>query len=157
MGKRGPPPTPTALKILNGNPGHRPLNKNEPTPPECKKLPPPPSWLQKLATIEWKRLGPELVELGLLTVVDLTQFAAYCEAYADMIEASKLIDDEGRTFTTEGRCVIQHPAVGMKNRAMEIMRKFASDFGCSPSSRTSIDVSIGGAKKSGGLPARKRG
>ena len=28
--KRGRKPTPTALKVLNGNPGHRPLPKNEP-------------------------------------------------------------------------------------------------------------------------------
>ena len=33
MGKRGPKPTPTPLKILRGNPGCRPLNAAEPQPP----------------------------------------------------------------------------------------------------------------------------
>lgn len=39
--------TPTQLKVLNGNPGKRPLNQNEPKPkpvmPEC------PSWLNGYA------------------------------------------------------------------------------------------------------------
>ncbi len=32
MGQRGPAPKPTALRILEGNPGKRPLNASEPRP-----------------------------------------------------------------------------------------------------------------------------
>ncbi|HZK10243.1 MAG TPA: phage terminase small subunit P27 family, partial [Clostridia bacterium] len=32
MATRGRKPKPTALKVLEGNPGKRPLNKNEPQP-----------------------------------------------------------------------------------------------------------------------------
>ena len=43
MATRGRKPKPTALKVLEGNPGKRPLNENEPIPPKgsikC------PSWL----------------------------------------------------------------------------------------------------------------
>lgn len=39
MAITGPKPKPTAIKILEGNPGKRPLNLNEPKPqriaPEC--------------------------------------------------------------------------------------------------------------------------
>lgn len=39
MAGRGRPPKPTAIKELEGNPGKRPLNKNEPKPkqtaPKC--------------------------------------------------------------------------------------------------------------------------
>ena len=34
MATRGRKPKPTALKILEGNPGKRPLNENEPIPPK---------------------------------------------------------------------------------------------------------------------------
>ena len=44
MAERGRKPTPTAIKVLEGNPGKRPLNANEPKPK--KKAPRCPSWLE---------------------------------------------------------------------------------------------------------------
>jgi hypothetical protein len=38
----GPPPKPTALKLLEGNPGRQKLPKNEPQPTELPTLDPPP-------------------------------------------------------------------------------------------------------------------
>ena len=32
MGRHGPAPEPTALKLVHGNPGKRPINKAEPRP-----------------------------------------------------------------------------------------------------------------------------
>jgi hypothetical protein len=32
MGRRGPPPQPTKLRLLSGNPGKRPLPRAEPQP-----------------------------------------------------------------------------------------------------------------------------
>src|ERR1700680_4917197 len=78
----GPKPKPTTLKLLTGNPGKRPLNDAEPQPlvgdPGC------PSWLDAEAKREWKRIAPELVSLGLLTILDRATFAAYCQAWADL-------------------------------------------------------------------------
>lgn len=44
MAIRGRKPKPTALKVLEGNPGHRPLNKKEPLPKG--RLPRCPDWLE---------------------------------------------------------------------------------------------------------------
>ena len=66
MGRRGPKPTPTALKILRGNPGHRPINADEPQPKPAKSLR-PPAWLDPKAARIWRELGPRLHALGLLT------------------------------------------------------------------------------------------
>lgn len=72
MAGRGRPPKPTAVKELEGNPGKRPLNKNEPKPkqtaPKC------PSWLEPDAKKEWRRLSKELESMGLLTEVDMAIF-----------------------------------------------------------------------------------
>ena len=55
MATRGRKPKPTALKVLEGNPGKRPLNDREPVPPKgtlkC------PAWLLPEAKKEWKRLA----------------------------------------------------------------------------------------------------
>ena len=60
MATRGRKPTPTAIKELEGNPGKRPLNKNEPKP--TKKAPPCPKWLEPEAKKEWHR-PPEAASL----------------------------------------------------------------------------------------------
>ena len=78
----GPRPTPTYLKLLRGNPGRRPINKNEPKPEIPAKQPAPPAWLSAYALEEWQRLAPELWRINLLTKVDVAVFAMYCEAYA---------------------------------------------------------------------------
>ena len=53
MGRRGPPPKPTALRLLQGNPGKRRLNDAEPKPKQS--LPRCPDWLPANAKIECPR------------------------------------------------------------------------------------------------------
>src|SRR5918994_921746 len=75
------PAKPTALKIIQGNPGHRPLNKHEPKPtPGCKK----PSFVKGKCARIWNQYAPELERLGLLTSVDGPLFAAWCFLVAKM-------------------------------------------------------------------------
>lgn len=70
----GPPRKPTALKILQGNPGHQKLPRNEPKP--TADFPTRPGWLEPEAKREWMRVCGELHRLGLLTVVDRAALAA---------------------------------------------------------------------------------
>lgn len=59
---------------------HRPPRSQEPQPPE--KMPPCPAHLDKEAQEEWKRAGEILESIGLMTGLDMVDFAAYCEAYS---------------------------------------------------------------------------
>ena len=61
MATRGRKPKPTAIKVLEGNPGKRPLNKFEPAPE--KKAPPCPEWLNGEAKAEWERLADKMLNL----------------------------------------------------------------------------------------------
>lgn len=134
----GRPPKPTKLKVLAGNPGKRPLNMNEPKPkpvaPKC------PAWLDKEAKREWKRVAPELEKLGLLTVVDGSALAAYCQAYARWRQAEEMIRREGLTITTETGYVMPHPAVKIAEKSMQLIRGFCNEFGLTPSSRAKMTV-----------------
>ena len=78
MATRGRKPKPTALKVLEGNPGKRPLNDREPVPPKATLK--CPAWLLPEAKKEWKRLAPALEAMGVLTMADLTAFEGYCQA-----------------------------------------------------------------------------
>jgi len=76
----GRPPKPTGLRILQGNPGKRPLPQGEPKPLAAK--PARPGWLLPEAKREWARLAPQLVRLGVLTQVDRMPFAMLCQSWA---------------------------------------------------------------------------
>ena len=78
LAQRGRKPKPTGLKVLEGNLGKRPLNHKEPKP--TKKAPRCPSWLEEDAKKEWKRMSKVLESMGLLTDMDMTAFAGYCQA-----------------------------------------------------------------------------
>lgn len=133
------PAKPTALKKLAGNPGKRPLNDAEPQ--FSRVLPNCPTHLKGEARREWKRVVGELFDAGLLTSVDRAALAAYCQAWARWVEAEKQIRENGYVFTTESGYQQQVPWVGIANAALDNMRKFAVEFGMTPSSRTRVRVS----------------
>ncbi len=138
MGKRGPAPKPTALRVIEGNRGHRPIAKNEPKPTPI--LPTRPAWLLPEAKREWSRVVAELAQMGILTLVDRAALAAYCQAYARAVEAERAIRKKGLTFTMKGY-IQQRPEVAIANRAWQMVRAFASEFGFTPAARTRIQVS----------------
>jgi phage terminase small subunit len=111
MATRGRKPKPTALKVLEGNPGKRPLNKNEPQPE--KKAPRCPSWLEPEAKKEWKRMAKTLETIGVLTQVDKAAFAGYCQAYARWKEAEEFLSKHGTIFKTPSGYIQQVPQVSI--------------------------------------------
>ena len=64
----GPVPKPTALKLLDGNPGRRPIDLDEFRP--ATAIPSCPSHLVGEAKIEWDRISAELVRYGMISEVD---------------------------------------------------------------------------------------
>lgn len=133
MGRK---PKPTALKVLEGNPGKRKLNNREPDP--GKGIPTCPDWLMEEAKAEWSRLAEKLNAMGVLTEIDMTAFASYCQAWARWKEAQEHISMCGSTFETEKGYQQQSPWVGIANTAHKLMLQTASEFGLTPSSRSKI-------------------
>ena len=146
---KGRKPTPSKIRVLRGNPGKRPLPRNEPEPrqgiPDC------PSHLSAEAKREWMRIVPELVACGLLTYADRAALAAYCQTYGRWVEAETALAKDGPVVKTalqkdkEGNVVgggniIQNPYLPVANKAMELMHKFLIEFGMTPSSRSRVSA-----------------
>ena len=144
MAARGRKPKPTALKVLEGNPGKRPLNDHEPIPPKGELK--CPSWLLPEAKKEWKRLASSLEAMGVLTVADLTALAGYCQAYARWREAEEFITQHGSIFRTPSGYVQQVPQVSIAQQNLKIMQSFCSDFGLTPATRARIIAAGGGGE-----------
>lgn len=136
----GRPPKPTHLKLLEGNPGHRPLNEDEPKPEPRKRTPAPPSTLGKIGKKEWRRLARDLVDKGVMTDWDLAAFHAYCFSYERFRDAEAKLAQYGDIITTPNGMLQQSPYIGMANRALEQMNRFLGKFGLSPSDRVKIQV-----------------
>lgn len=99
MGKRGPLPKPTALKQLEGNPGHRPLPTDEPTPPVMSRVPEPPDWMEPIAQRAWRVVAGELAGVNLLHQLDLTTLELFAITYAHWRTMIKAIGETGHTKT----------------------------------------------------------
>lgn len=146
---RGRPKKPTNLKVLEGNPGKRPLPQNEPKPlpisPMC------PTWLNADAKRMWKKLVPALEKMRLVTSIDGEALAAACQSYGIWVECEKYFkkkDDDGklfgRTYLYENKNgsvnELPRPQVAIGNKALSEFRAFCSEFGLSPASRTRIEI-----------------
>jgi P27 family predicted phage terminase small subunit len=135
MGKRGPKPTPTALRELHGNPDKRPEAADEPEP-EIASVD-APEHLNEIARAEWERLAPELIRLRLLTVVDLGLLAAWCVAWADFCAAEKSLAN-GVVVEGKGGQDVRSPWFIVKYKAIEAMVKISDRMGFSPSARVGL-------------------
>ena len=142
-------PDPTRMKLLRGTFRADRGNPQEPKPIGKARC---PRWLPRLAREEWKRVAPLLEAQGVLTDWDQTAFAGYCTAVADLREAEKIIKREGYVGTSVQGGQTRHPAVIVKNQALELIKKLAAEFGLTPSSRTKIR-----ARKAGELSPGAKG
>lgn len=128
---RGRKPVPTSLKLLRGNPGKRPLHP-EPRPVPSSTV--PPVWLtDRTARVEYERLAPELVRMGLLTVVDVPVLAAWCECFAQWREAQECLEEAD---ASNDGLYLSLAGVVAKRRAELV--KLAAEFGFTPSSRSRV-------------------
>ena len=145
MGRRGPPPQPTALKLLRGNPGKRALNKDEPKPEPLKpdeEAAKCPKELTGDARAVWKRMAPGAMRVGLLTTADLTLFEAFCMTYMRWRQAERLTQNNLELAIAKG-----YRNTAVKER--QLLLQFSARFGFDPSSRSNVKVrgSIGGTEQ----------
>ena len=135
-----PRPKPTVLKLLEGNPGKRPLNKKEPKP--ARALLACPYYLKsdRIAYNEWNRIVPQLYKLGLLTAVDHTALELYCSQYSIYRKAIKEIQTEGLTTNNIRDGFKALPEVAIAREAAKTIKSLCIEFGLTPSSRSRISL-----------------
>lgn len=136
----GPPKTPTALVLLKGNPGHRPINDAEPMPPEGE-LQMPMHWRQASdAAREWKRMLPILTKMRVLTVADQTAFAAYCEQHQLYNESMSDVLLLGRLIENAQGNMVRNPALQTARDSLAMVKSLCAEFGMTPSGRARMTV-----------------
>lgn len=137
---RGRKPKPTRLKVIEGNLGKRPINGREPIPPSSR--PTCPSHLSATAKSEWKRLAEQLNRIGLLTQIDRTVLATYCQAYGRWVEAERKLATSPPLLKTPAGYVQVSPWITISNKQVELMTRLMAELGLSPSARSRLAVQI---------------
>lgn len=146
MPGRGRPPKPTSLRLLEGNPGHRPINRTEPKPPVT--VPEPPRFLNAKAKRMFRQLAPILLEIGTLTQIDAWVLADYCDAAAEVERLTKELKRAGDTITTPNGYIQPHPYVAMRNQCLARMARAGAELGIGAASRTRVKTDLAAGKKS---------
>ena len=111
------------------------------SPAPAIEIPPFPKWASANAAAYWKEIARYLFDNGLLTRLDQVALALLCEALAEYCECREIVaaaatSEEGGakyvTWTDKGN-IIQHPAVGVMNKAWQKVVKLLIQFGMTPS------------------------
>src|ERR1700676_2400687 len=95
----GPPPQPTALRVIRGNPSHRPLNTDEPKPGEFDAE--PPDTLNDDGKKEWTRIVPILKRMRILTEADYLALGNLCWAFQTAQQAQRQMSEAGLLYKTK--------------------------------------------------------
>ncbi|WP_432063360.1 phage terminase small subunit P27 family [Streptomyces sp. S1] len=146
MGRRGPAPKPTALRVLHGDRKDR-VNTDEPRPDEGDLT--PPAWLSEAAVEVWDTLADELTVKGVLTPWDVEAYANWCDAVARRREAAEHVAAEG--------AVVKHPVFNKNGEQTGVrmgknawllaldaadaqVQRYGARFGLTPSDRAQLKI-----------------
>lgn len=138
--------TPTSLKVLAGNPGKRPLNKQEPQPKLV--IPDPPETLSAKAREKYYEIAPLLLKMGVFTEVDGLGLAQLVDTYVDYVEAREVLEAVGGRYyqleTRDGGIMWRlHPAVGVVQDCNRQIRAWLIEYGKTPAARARLKVEDG--------------
>ena len=122
-------------KKTSGNSESRELAKDEPKAVPIVECPPE---LGPVARQEWERVAGALAAAGRLTVFDRAALAAYCNAYAQWLEAVEALQKYGAVMKSPSGFPVQSLYVSIANRQVEIMIRIAGEFGFTPASRSRL-------------------
>lgn len=154
MGQRGPQPKPVELKLLQGNPGNRPIDLSSMFRPEVGG-PTIPKWLSAGARKVWKRLLPELLRYNLIATVDQDAFAMLCQTSARLAMIELALAGKERRLVAEGKDAvdalldvtpnglrIQSALYQVLNKEQEKLHKQLEGFGLRPDARARVTAAI---------------
>jgi P27 family predicted phage terminase small subunit len=134
MPVRGRKPTPTVIKMLNGNPGRRALPLYEPRPQEVP-LDFKPN-LEGDALDVWREIAPALIDSGVLLSTDVFMAGMLCQQVALYRRAHDAVA-RARSFASPRTGQVS-PALTAMNKSLAAIRALAADFGLTPSARARI-------------------
>jgi P27 family predicted phage terminase small subunit len=140
---RGRKPKPTAQRALEGNPGKRPLNLDEPAhEPPTDAFDQPPPELTGQAAVEWRRLAPLLRRSRQVGEVDRGALMALCIEWARYLDA--IPKAQPLIVRAPSGYPMPNPYLSIAKRALDECRALWPELGLTPSSRARVKTELTG-------------
>lgn len=135
----GPPPKPSALKLIEGNRGKRALPQHEPDPAYLQDLT-PPAHLPPEAAAVWVELAAPLRRARLLTELDSLCLEWLCVAAAQHRRATAEIGDKYIARNAETGSLSPSPWLIVQSMAFKRAKVLCDGFGMNPAARARVVV-----------------
>ena len=137
MGRRGPAPTPTPLRVLRGE--TRPSRLKPEAPAPVTGLPEAPDDLSPAARTVWQRVMRAYGATGVITEADADGLRAYCEAVVRYVHAQKALEASGPLVRDAHRSgLVKNPLHQIVRDNAEMMRAWARELGLTPAARVGL-------------------
>ena len=115
---------------------HRPPRDQEPQPPE--KMPTCPKHLKAMARDEWYRVGKALFSIGIMTELERSHLAAYCQAWSEYVAATIATQKTGTVYKKPDNSPGINPHIRIAREAFERWHKCAAVLGLGTSNRVGL-------------------
>lgn len=150
--KPGRRPKPIGLRVLQGNPGRRPIPKDIPEVEKLYVAPEAPAWLDDYAKEIWKDLALKLTKAGILSELDINILAHYCSAASLCIMAREKIEGETLTLVCKNedgtpKSAQKNPLISTYRESLEDVIRLSAQLGLSPSERARLHIKKDDDKK----------
>ncbi len=153
---KGRKPKDVAMKLLNGNAGHKPLAPLESDQPFTVDEIDKPDDLDEYGSKEWDRLVASLAPI--LSPASAGMLMIACDAYSEMMRMAKFLRTNGETYTTQNKDGMQmhrqRPEVSMRANARTAYHRALSELGASPVAHTRVKKLPGSEQQA--LPGMSR-
>jgi P27 family predicted phage terminase small subunit len=135
--RTGPPPKPTALRLLHGDRKDR-INTREPI---ARDIPPAaPEQLADDVREIWDYTLRELIAMKCASSADRDSLVCYCEAVIAHRKASEILARSTVLIKGLHGGMVRNPALQIQRDAASTIRAFAQEFGLTPSGRSRIQT-----------------
>lgn len=135
---------PTIMKVLEGTMRKDRAVPNEPQPEKVYIPPPMPEGLNKYAQREWEKVTLELSKVGLLTMMDTSQLAAYCNEMGNYWECEfarrEVVPVDESPDARDEAAKFYKNYFDMAQKHLSQARSLAVQYGFTPASRTKISA-----------------
>ena len=92
---------------------------------DVKGLKTPPKFLTDIGKKIWKKIVPELIEIGLADILDKSMLEGYCEAYSKWMDITQYINENKPDYVIDNADKPkENPIYAMQRRYNEEVRKY---------------------------------
>lgn len=139
---RGRKPTPVEQKVIEGNPGQRPLPETLLVSgrPDEHEMAEPPEWLPRDAREFWGETISALANIGLLDRVDQAALEMLAVTYARWRQAVRVVGVDGHFAMAPNGTLRVHPAMKIEREASAAFFRMAEHYALTPIARTRLGM-----------------